>query len=52
MEIVKQNGIIWGIEIQDLEGKHRKMVWLGTYEEKPKETPKKKNKKIKKEVDE
>lgn len=52
MKIIKENGIIWGEEIQDLEGKHRKMVYLGTYNEnEPKETTKKKSKKIKKEGD-
>ena len=33
MRIIKEKGIIWGEEIQDLEGKHRKMVYLGTYNE-------------------
>lgn len=43
MKIIKENGIIWGEEIQDLEGKHRRITYLGTYEEdKP---PKKKQKK-------
>ena len=48
MKIIKENGVIWGEEIQDLEGRHKKLIWLGTYDDKPNETPKKKIKKIKK----
>ena len=45
MKIIKENGIIWGEEIQDLEGKHKKMVWLGTYDDKPQKKSKKTKKK-------
>lgn len=43
MEIVRENGKIWGIEKNQSYGIcHTKKVLLGEYEEEEKETPKKK----------
>ena len=44
-KIVKENGKIWFEEVQDLEGKHRRITLLGVYtEEKPKKNKQKKGK--------
>ena len=32
-KIIKENGIIWFEELQTLDGKHKKMTMLGTYDE-------------------
>ena len=42
-KLVKKDGIIWFIEQQDLEGRHIKCTWMGTYEDKPKKTKQKKS---------
>lgn len=49
-KIIKENGIIWFEELQTLDGKHKKMTMLGTYdeneevkEEKPKNIKRKKS---------
>lgn len=50
MEIIKENGKIWGVEKELAYGVwHYKKVYLGEYQE---EEEKPKKKKIKKEVDE
>lgn len=49
-KIIKENGIIWFEELQTLDGKHKKITMLGTYdesedvkEEKPKRIKRKKS---------
>lgn len=31
--IVKENGKIWEVELQTLDGRHKKMTLIGTYQE-------------------
>lgn len=40
-KIIKENGIIWFEEVQTLDGKHKKITMLGTYDENEEEKPKK-----------
>lgn len=46
-KIIKENGIIWFEEIQTLDGKHKKLSMLGTYDDneivKPKRIKRKKS---------
>jgi hypothetical protein len=44
-KIIKKNGKIWLEEIQDALGKHKKLIYLGEYNEIEKEKPKMKRKK-------
>ncbi len=32
-KIIKENGIIWFVEIQSVNGQHRKKTMIGTYDE-------------------
>ena len=43
-KIIKKDGKIWLEEIQTNDGKHRKMIWLGEYDENE-EKPKRKRQK-------
>lgn len=44
-KIIKENGKIWLEEIQDVYGNHKKMIFIGNYNENEDEKPKKKRKK-------
>lgn len=44
-KIIKENGKIWLEEIQDVYGHHKKMIFIGNYNENEDEKPKKKRKK-------
>lgn len=44
-KIIKENGKIWLEEIQDVYGHHKKMIFIGNYDENEDEKPKKKRKK-------
>ena len=44
-KIIKENGKIWLEEIQDVYGNHKKMIFIGKYDENEDEKPKKKRKK-------
>lgn len=47
-KIIKENGKIWDLEIQTLDGKHRKMTLIGFYDENEEEKEVKEEKPTKK----